>query len=198
MGNVNELKDFTREQLDATLMKIGDGVGMGTAEGLKAFLRGELEIRITGRFREMEEVQIQIPALPRPTLSELQAKHSWVRSIEKDDAPEESVTLCLGTLLRQGEKRISGEEYEKRRLSLAGKMHGYQQAEWLVKHQDALPALMALIGKVYIDFPGLVVAGAVGYRSFPYLHSDGERWYLFLDWNDDDLRRFGRLAVSGK
>ncbi len=42
MGNVNELKGFTRGQLDAALMKIGQDVGMGTVEGIKSFLRGDL------------------------------------------------------------------------------------------------------------------------------------------------------------
>lgn len=45
MGQVNELKDFTRGQIDAILMKIGQDVGMGTGEGLRAFLSGELVVR---------------------------------------------------------------------------------------------------------------------------------------------------------
>jgi hypothetical protein len=42
MGQVNELKDFSRGQLDSALMKIGHDVGLGTAEGIQSFLRGEL------------------------------------------------------------------------------------------------------------------------------------------------------------
>lgn len=45
MGQVNELKDFSRGQLDAALMKIGQDVGMGTAEGIEAWLRGDLVIK---------------------------------------------------------------------------------------------------------------------------------------------------------
>ena len=44
MGQINELKDFTRGQLDAALMKIGQDVGMGTADGIRAFLSGELSV----------------------------------------------------------------------------------------------------------------------------------------------------------
>lgn len=44
MGQVNELKDFTRCQLDAALMKIGQDVGLGTADGIRAFLAGELVV----------------------------------------------------------------------------------------------------------------------------------------------------------
>lgn len=42
MGQVNELKDFTRGQIDAALMKIGQDAGMDTAKGIYAFLRGDL------------------------------------------------------------------------------------------------------------------------------------------------------------
>lgn len=44
MGQINELKDFTRGQLDAALMKIGQDAGMGTGDGIRAFLSGELVV----------------------------------------------------------------------------------------------------------------------------------------------------------
>ena len=57
MGNVNELKKFTRGQLDSTLMKIGQDVGMNTGEAIKAFLRDELIIAKPERnWREGDEV----------------------------------------------------------------------------------------------------------------------------------------------
>ena len=57
MGQVNELKDFTRGQLDAALMKIGADAGMGTAEGIHAFLRGELSVsEPTRSWREQDGV----------------------------------------------------------------------------------------------------------------------------------------------
>lgn len=45
MGQVNRLKDFTRGQIDAALMKIGDDVNMSTEEGLRAYLRGDLVVQ---------------------------------------------------------------------------------------------------------------------------------------------------------
>lgn len=57
MGHVNELKDFTRGQLDAALMKIGQDAAVGTAEGIRAFLRGDLVVsRPTSRWREQDGV----------------------------------------------------------------------------------------------------------------------------------------------
>jgi hypothetical protein len=57
MGQVNELKDFTRGQLDAALMKIGQDVGMGTADGINAFLAGKLQVcRPTCNWREQDGV----------------------------------------------------------------------------------------------------------------------------------------------
>jgi len=59
MGQVNELKDFTRGQLDAAaaLMKIGQDAGMGTADGIRAFLSGELSVsKPACRWREQDGV----------------------------------------------------------------------------------------------------------------------------------------------
>lgn len=42
VGNVRELNDFTRGQLDAALMKIGHDSRMGTAAAITAFLAGKL------------------------------------------------------------------------------------------------------------------------------------------------------------
>ena len=45
MGDIRELKKFTRGQIDAVLMQIGDQLGIGTAEGLNAFLRGDIVVQ---------------------------------------------------------------------------------------------------------------------------------------------------------
>jgi len=58
MGQVNDLKDFTRGQLDAALMKIGQDVGMGTKEGIEAFLRGELAVKVVGLLRQLTTVSV--------------------------------------------------------------------------------------------------------------------------------------------
>lgn len=154
-------------------------------------------------FRETGELVIEIPALPRPTLAEFQEKqhpwNPWIRPIDGiDTSPTEAVTLRLGTVLRSGEDRINGPEFERRCLTLAGRLLGYQHAEWLVRHQDAFPALQALRGKIYIDFAGLAVVGADGSRDFPCLYSDGKRWYLSQRLVVVGQDRRGRLAVSGK
>lgn len=163
-----------------------------------AFIRNGFRVQIGDFFRETGEVAIHIPALPRPTLAELRARYSWIDRIERDTSPTSAVTLKLGTVLRSEEGPIDGSEYERRLATKLDITLGYQYAEWLVKHQEAFPALMALLGKVYIDFPGLVVVGAGGCRHFPYLDGDGGRWYLGWDWTGNDLYRVGRVAVSGK
>ncbi len=153
-------------------------------------------IAAAGFFRKMEDVAIQIPALPRPTIAEIQAKFSWIKSIERDNSPTEAVTLSLGTVLRPDEGSVGGVEYERRIISLP--TLGYQQAVWLVDHQDEFPEFMALLGKVYIDFPGLVVVRENGDRDVPYLDQGGKRWYLHWDWLGHGQRSDGRVAVSGK
>ena len=148
-------------------------------------------------FRETAELSIQIPALVRPTLKQLQSKYSWIKSIERDSSPTDAVTLKPATVLRGNEKSINGGEYEKR---IAGKLDiilGYQQAVWLIEHQDEFPEFMALFGKVYIDFAGLVVVNANGNRNYPYLNQNGKRWYLNWNWIDNDFNLNERVASSG-
>ncbi|MBI2121973.1 MAG: hypothetical protein HYT98_02515 [Candidatus Sungbacteria bacterium] len=186
-----------------TTEQVQVGVREAPRAGVEAtvFIRNGFRVLINDFFRETGEVSIQIPALPRPTLAGLREKYSWIRkedSIELDTSPTESVTLVLGTVLLPDELRIDGIEYELRRTSLAGRMFGYQQLEWLVEHQDEHPVLKALLGKIYIDGCGLVVVRADGRRRFPCLDRGGGRWCLRWDWVGGDLARNGRLAVSGK
>jgi hypothetical protein len=166
-----------------------------------AFLRNGCRLLIETFFRETGELSITIPALPRPTFAELRSKHDWIRKengIERDTSPTEAVTLKLATVLRESEGSINGPEYEKRIAQKLDIILGYQQAVWLVEHQDEFPEFMALLGKVYIDFTGLVVVNANGNRHFPYLSQDGKRWYLGWDWIDDNFGSSERVASFSK
>lgn len=162
------------------------------------FLKNGARVQIVGDyFKETGELTIQIPALPRPTLEQLQKRYSFIKSIEADDSPTEPVTLVLGTVLRPDEKSINGMEYEYRLRSLDGKF-GYQQGEWLVLHQDEYPDFMNLLGKIYIDLPGIKALRDDGGRDFPCLSQDGKRWCLRWDWFGTGLVSNGRVARSGK
>src|SRR3989344_6903449 len=56
----------------------------GLREQLAKLIVGDqLCLHLTG------ELTIQIPALSRPTLSQLQTKYSWIKEIESDDSPTE-------------------------------------------------------------------------------------------------------------
>ena len=144
---------------------------------------------------------ITIPQLKKPTLEELKKTHTWIDRIETDTSPTESVPLELlelFNLVPEGGDYITGEEYTKRREGLP--LLGYQQAQWLVQHQDdpELAEFKALCGKFYIDFPGLIVVDADGDRYFTYLYVHGGRWYLYWNRVGDDLRRYGRVASARK
>src|SRR3989338_3685971 len=108
-------------QIEASVNKLG---GM---DGALRFLSGETAVKDADFFRETGELTIQTPALPRPTLKALQAKFSWVRSIERDISPGAAVTLRLGPVLCSGENRVTGPEYERWLVSVSGPL-GYQQA----------------------------------------------------------------------
>lgn len=137
---------------------------------------------------------MNIPALKRPTLKHLKAKFPWIVSAH-DTSPTKKVSLDIISILKEGENYISGKEYEKR---LPSNLLGYQQAVWLVEHQDEFPDFMALLGKVYIDFTGLVVVNSRGRRFYPYLDRFGGRWYFYWHWIDRGFSSSGRIASSGK
>lgn len=170
---------------------------------LKDYLQDAIEgrFRLSNFLRETGELSITIPALPRPTLAELRSKYDWIREengIERDTSPTEAVTLKLATILLGSEKSVNGPKYEGR---IAGKLDiilGYRQAVWLVEHQDEFPEFMALLGKIYIDFTGLVVVCGDGGRVCPCLYQGGERWCLCWRWVDDGFSSHGRIAVSSK
>lgn len=139
------------------------------------------------------EFTLQIPALSRLTLDQIQSRWKWVKRIEKDDSPTESVALTLATPLRVGEKSIDGAEYQ---LRLANQpVLGLSQAIWLEEHQSEFTALMALLGKAYIDFPATIaVSGADCRRRLPYLRKGGERFKLSWHWAGRGFCSFGRVA----
>jgi len=150
-----------------------------------------------------ERCVIQVPALPRLTLEELKARYSWIERIERDDSPVCPVTLRLATVLKSGEDSINGATYERRLVPRRSMLLGLQHRDWLVANQNNLPeptrtALKALLGKIYLDFPGLIVVRGGGGRGFPYAGVDGERWSGYWYWTGLSLSRGGRVAVVGK
>jgi hypothetical protein len=143
---------------------------------------------------------IRFPGLARPEIAKLKAKYPGIREIVGEDtSPTGETVLDLGTVLKPDETYIDGATYAARREALQGLTLGYQHAEWIVAEQDKLPDwFKALLGKVYIDFPGIVVLDEDDRRYFPYLDEDGERWYLHWHWAGHGLDAYGRVAVSGK
>jgi hypothetical protein len=78
MGQVNELKDFTRGQLDAVLMKIGQDAGMSTADGIRAYLAGKLVISKPPRTWREENSVIRFSVTSDGTTGP-----EWITRLEK-------------------------------------------------------------------------------------------------------------------
>jgi hypothetical protein len=155
------------------------------------------EMIFTDLFRDTGELSIQLPALSRPTLEELQSKYDWVVRIERDTSTEEAVTLSLVTVLAAGSTAsISGKEYELRIAGHHNSLLGFQHRQWLLAHQDEFPELKALLGKRYIDFPGLVVVNRGGDRSVPCCGRSGSRWDDYWVWLGVEFGVSGRIAFG--
>ncbi len=167
------------------------------------FIKNRFRVTMAGLLREAGELTIEIPVLPRPTLAEIQTRWPWVSRIERDTSPTSPVTLRLATVLMPEEREIDSVTYERRLIPHQDSLLGLQHRDWLIAHQDEVPepartAVKALLGKVYIDFPGLVVVHGGGGRRFPYAGRDGERWGEGWRWVDAWFVRHGRVALSSK
>lgn len=152
-----------------------------------------------------DEVVIEIPALKRPTPEEIQAIHGPNATIERDDSTEAAVTMRLATVRKSTEPSIDGPTYERRILKLRteGRLLGFQHRRWFFANVDLLPepaksAVKALLGKVYIDFPAIVVVDEDGSRCIPYADYDGKQWYGAWGGIGYDFDSYGRFAVSSK
>jgi hypothetical protein len=128
-----------------------------------------------------QELAIEIPALPRPALRGFRRDNRWIKSIARDNSPEGKVTLIVRSPLESGEKRIDGMEYERRLAMWPDPLLGFQHYCWILRHQMKFPSLMILLGKIYIDFPGIVVLDGNGDRRIPCCLQSGTRWSG--DWN---------------
>lgn len=157
------------------------------------FVQSGCRVQAGNFWRETKDFTVQIPALARPDLAALQAKYDWINRIERDDSPTDALTLVLGTVLREGEERIDGAEYQIRLRGVP--TLGYQQLAWLVEHQDEHPAFMALLGQIYVDGPAIIVVRRDGNRRFADLDRLGRRWYLGWSGTGNGLDRGGRVAA---
>lgn len=186
---------LTTAQVQAGITGNGDLKRVGKEATL--FIQNGFRVQIGEYFRETGELSIQLPALKRPTLKDLQAKYDWIKSIERDTSTEAPVTLALATVLVPDDgSYIDGKEYEKRIALKHDALLGFQHQQWLLEHQDEFPELKALLGKVYIDFPGLVVVNRVGGRRVPCCGRSGSRWGDVWGWLSDSFASDGRLAFG--
>jgi hypothetical protein len=152
---------------------------------------------ISEYFRETGELSIHLPALKRPTLKELQSKYDWIKSIERDTSTEEAVTLTFVTVLVPDDgDAIDGKEYEKRIALKLNSLLGFQHMWYLIEHRDEFPELKPFLGKIYIDFSGIVVVYRVGYRRVPFCHRHGSRWDAHWRWLGGGFGVDGRVAVG--
>lgn len=194
LAKIGEYIDWdllTAEQVDIGIRE----AKKGGAE-ITTLIRNGFEIRVDDYFCETGELALHIPALARPVLAELQSQFGWIKRIERDTSPIHNVTLALGTVLKTHEQWISGGEYERRIATRRRNLLGYQHTVWLLEHQHELPMFMRLLGNVYIDFQGLVVADADNNLYFPSLSQHSSQWYMCRHRVELDLALFGRIAVS--
>jgi hypothetical protein len=141
--------------------------------------------------RETGELTIEIPALRRPTLEEIQSQYPWVTSIERDTSPEEPVTFILTTVLADAEDFIGGAEYARRLAKRPAVLLGLQHRDWFLAHQHEFSAYKELLGKISIDFPGIVLRKG-GARNVACVHHRTSSY----GWLGSGVKSDARVAVA--
>jgi hypothetical protein len=153
-----------------------------------------------------DEIAIDIPALPRPTLAELQ--EYGICEIVRDDSPEEAVTLRLGLVLDPTEKHLPAHDtywLRTMRLRSSGRLLGFQHWKWLLKNLDRIKAAAnskvraAVEGCGFsIEFPGTVMRSYDCNRtSFPSLGFSGAQFQCWHDFSGCGTYSPGLIAVAG-
>jgi len=199
LGENTDWDSLTSEQVQVCMSSSAEMQSAG--ENYTKFVKNHyrVQVQLVDLFRDTGELTIEIPALPRPTLEELQKEYSSIKSIERDTSPVEPVTLTLSIVLLPWETNaISGVEYEHRIAAKHEVLLGFQQRRWLVENQDKFPEFMALLGKIYLDFPGIVVVHEDGVRSVPCAARRGERWVEHWGALQYDFFPYERVACARK
>lgn len=149
MGKINEVKDFTRGQLDAALMKIGRGVGMGTAEGIKALLSSKIQTA----FYKSDVSTMQF--ITFGTLKNITEARSLLRSVEVKieggankllSKIEFEKTPCTHELVLVSGKRLQVDEWSTlKTIHTAGRSFGLSlcpaetAVQFWIQHPNLLP-----------------------------------------------------------
>ena len=84
--------------------------------------------------------------------------------------------------LRPGENSVGGEEMFRRARVELGTNLSQEDGEWLLEHQNEIPAELR---PFYLVLTGTVWQGPGGDRDVAYLDWGGGRWHLYWSWLGD-------------
>ncbi len=100
--------------------------------------------------------------------------------------------LELVPFLKEREVSTNGEEMVRRARVELNANYGQEDVEWLLKHQDEIPAEFQ---KYYLVFTGTVWQDSDdGHRIVPCLNWSGGRWRLYFSWLGIGWRSDNRLV----
>lgn len=101
----------------------------------------------------------------------------------------EGISFLKGT-----ESQINGEEMVRRATGLDANL-GQEDAEFLLEHQDEIPAELR---EFYLVFPGTMWQGSGEDRFVPFLSWVGGQWVLCFFWLGSGWVSFGRFVRPRK
>ena len=103
--------------------------------------------------------------------------------------------LELVSFLKEKESSINGEEMVRRTRVELDANYGQEDAEWLLEHQNEIPAEFQ---RYYLVFTGTIWQFAGGRRIVPSLSWHGECWCLYFFWLGRGWRSRDRLVRPRK
>ena len=141
-----------------------------------------------GRAR-FEEFKLWLKKVATGSFKRDMRKEGWTLL---ENAPRRlSSAINEVSFLKNGESSISGEEMVRRARVELNANYGQEDAEWLLKHQDKIPAELR---KLYLVFPATVWQDRYDDRYVPYLSWYDDRSILDFRWLDGGFYSNDRLV----
>lgn len=166
-----------RRRVDELVRRVDEGTleMIPVMDGVQALIEGRFGAAASGNFRYDKQ------------------KDGWTLL---ENAPRRISGSVAGIPFhKDGEDRVNGEEMVRRARVELDANCGQEDAEWLKKNQDKIPAELR---KFILVFTATVWRSPDGCRCVPCLDWRGDGWYLFFRWLGGDFARFYRLAAPGK
>jgi hypothetical protein len=152
---------------------------------------GELVQQCKSNRSRFDEFKLWLKKVATGTFKYDKRKDGW--TLLENSSRRISSSIDAVSFLKN-ENLVKGNVMAQRAVELDAN-YGQEDAEWLLEHQDMIPAELR---NFYLVFPATKWRRLVGDRRVPYLRWDGRRWRLNFLWLGLAFRAYVRLVRPRK